>query len=195
VQHDLKGLFERALHDEPEPPPGDPAGPAMAQGRRIRRRRNVLVGGSATAAVVAVLTLLNVALAPAAPPPPVPAEAAMPALVTTPCAEPLKKADQVAIFLADEITSSQRFNLDAALRADPIVRNLQFESRQQAYARFVKLWKDNPEFVRQVSPRALPEAFRLDLAEPAGYPGFAAKLRKQAGVQDVVGQPCSGAGR
>jgi cell division transport system permease protein len=193
VQPDLRALFERALDDEPVPPPGDPVSQAMTHGRRIRRRRGVLMGGSAAVAVVAVLAKLNVALAPAAKPPPVPAKAAMPALVTTtPCAEPLKKADQVAVFLNRDITDAQRSNLDAALRTDPIVRNLRFESREEAYAKFVELWKGNPEFVRQVAPEALPESFRMNLAEPTGYPAFAAEFKRRAGVEDVVGRPCSG---
>jgi hypothetical protein len=194
VQQDLRALFERALDDEPVPPPGDPVGQAMADGRRIRRRRGVLVGGSVAVAMVAGLVGLNVALAPAEPPPPV--TAAMPALVTAaPCAEPLKKADQVAIFLLKESTESQRFNLDAALRADPNVRNLRFETREQAYVRFAKLWRDSPDLIASVGPKDLPESFRVDLAEPAGYPDFVARFRYQAGVADVVGSPCSGAGK
>jgi len=193
VQQDLRGLFERALDDEPVPPPGDPVGQAMAHGRRIRRRRGVLVGGSAARAVVAVLATLNVVLAPAEPPPPV--SAAMPALVTAPCAEKVKRAEQVAIFLNHDITDAQRLNLDAALRADPIVRNLRFESREQAYVKFAELWRDSPDFVASVGPEALPESFRVDLAEPAGYPRFAARVKKQAGVDQIVGMPCSGAGQ
>jgi len=195
VQQDLRGLFERALDDEPAPP-GDPAGQAMAQGRRIRRRRRVLVGGSAAGAVVAVLATLNVALAPAEPtPPPVTAAAVMLAARGAPCAETLTRADQVSVFLDEDISESQRFNLDAALRADPIVRDLRFETREQAYAQFVKLWKDSPEFVASVGPDNLPESFRMTLAEPTRYPEFAAEILRQPGVGDVVGRPCAAAGR
>jgi hypothetical protein len=47
-------LFERALDDEPVPPPGDLAQEAMAERARLRRRRGLLAGGSA-AGVLAVL--------------------------------------------------------------------------------------------------------------------------------------------
>lgn len=192
MPQDLRGLFERALDDEPVPPPGDPVGQAMARGRRIRRRRGLVAGGSAAVAVVAVLAALNVATAPAEPPQPAPAAAA---LETAPCAEPPEKADQVSIFLNQDITDSQRFNLDAALRAEPIVRNLRFESRDEAYRKFKVLWRDNPTYAAQVHAAATPEAFRVDLAEPSGYPEFAAKFQHQAGVQVVVGRPCPGTGK
>jgi cell division protein FtsX len=71
------------------------------------------------------------------------------------------------------------------------VRNLRFESREQAYAEFVRLWKDSPDFVAAVGPDALPESFRMDLAEPSGYPKLAAAFGHRPGVQDLIGQPCS----
>jgi hypothetical protein len=195
MQQDLRALFERALDDEPVPPPGDPVSQAMSRGRRIRRRRGMLVGGSAALVAVAVVTGLNVALTPAEAPPPVSA-AAMPALVQAPCAEPTRAAEQVAVFLRQDSTDAQRQALNLALQADPNVRKLRFETREQTYARFVKLWKDSPEeFLKSVQPSSLPESFRMDLAEPSGYPSFFAKFRYQAGVGDVVGSPCSGAPR
>ena len=193
MQQDLRGLFERALDDEPVPPPGDPVGQAMAHGRRIRRRRGVLVGGSAAVAMVAVLATLNVALAPAEPSPPV--SAAMPSMAIAPCAEPLKKADHVSLYLLQDTTEAQRLDLEAALRADPIVRNLRFETREQAYVKFAELWPDSPDFAGSVGPEALPESFRVDLAEPSGYPAFTARFAKRAGVGQIVGMPCSGAGK
>jgi len=196
MEQNLRGLFERALDDEPVPPPGDPALMAMAQGRRIRRRRGLLATGAAAAAVVAAVVTVNVSVAPAAPPPRISAAQAMMAPADPRCTWPAQdRASTVSIFLAQEVTASQRSDLRAALQADPLVRDLRFEGREEAFARFKQLWADSPDFVASVSADSLPESFRMTLAEPSGYPAFAAKFRDRAGVADVEGSACPEAGR
>ncbi|MGW4946046.1 permease-like cell division protein FtsX [Actinoplanes sp. NPDC004185] len=194
MQQNLRGLFERALDDEPLPPPGDPVEQAMSQGRRIRRRRGLLIGGTATAVVTGTLIAVNMALAPAAGPPSFVSPAAMlmpPA--SAGCTWPVQdNAAAVAVFLRDDITIRQVNTLAEALGKDPAVRDSQFESRQQAYEKFKKLWADSPDFVAAVSPASLPQSFRVELAQPSGYRDFAARFRSRAGVQDLVGQSCPG---
>lgn len=187
MQQNLQGLFERALDDEPVPPPGDLTRAAMAQGRRIRRRRGLLAGGSAAAVAVATMVALNLALAP--PAPPVPTAATDPA-----CTSPVREdVSDVSIFLTADITESQRADLDAALRVDPFVRDLRYESREEAYARFKELWQSDPDMTRGVSGDALPESFRIRLADPSEYPAFAARFQDRDGVANLVGRLCPGA--
>ncbi|MEU8613424.1 permease-like cell division protein FtsX [Actinoplanes sp. NPDC048791] len=194
MQQNLRGLFERALDDEPLPPPGDPVEQAMSQGRRIRRRRGLLIGGSATAVVTGTLIALNIALAPAAAPPSFVSPAAMlmpPASAA--CTWPVQdNAATVSVFLRDDITVGQINTLSEALWKDPVVRDTRFESREQAYERFKVLWADSPDFVAAVSPANLPQSFQVDLAQPSGYRDFAARFRGRPGVQDLVGQSCPG---
>jgi hypothetical protein len=193
VEQNLRGLFDRALDDEPAPPPGDPARMAMAQGRRIRRRRGLLVGGSTAVAVLGVLIMANVTLTPAAPPPRVSVAEAMMAPADPSCTWPAQdRASEVSIFLSYHITASQRSDLQAALQADPLVRDLRFESHEEAYARFRRLWADSPEFVASVTADAVPESFRMRLAEPTAYPVFAARFRARVGIADLVGVRCPG---
>ena len=168
----------------------------MAQGRRIRRRRGLLAGGAAAAAVVAAVVAVNVSVVPAAPPPVMSAAQAMMVPADPRCTWPAQdRASDVSIFLARDITASQRSDLRAALQADPLVRDLRFESREEAFARFKQRWADSPDFVAAVSADSVPESFRMALAEPSGYPAFAAKLRDRAGVADLVGSVCPEAGR
>jgi hypothetical protein len=194
VQQNLRGLFERALDDEPLPPPGDPVEQAMSQGRRIRRRRGLLIGGTATAVVTGTLIALTIALAPAATPPSFVSPAAMlmpPAGAA--CTWPVQdNAATVSVFLRDDITVGQINTLSEALWKDPVVRDTQFESREQAYQRFKVLWADSPDFVASVTAANLPQSFRVDLAQPSGYRDFAARFRSRPGVQDLVGQSCPG---
>ena len=196
MEQNLRGLFERALDDEPVPPPGDPARMAMAQGRRIRRRRGLLAAGATAAAVVAAAVAVNASVTPAAPPPRISAAQAMMAPPDPGCTWPAQDhASDVSIFLARDITASQRSDLRAALQADPLVRDLRFESRDEAFTRFKRLWADSPDFVASVPADSVPESFRMTLAEPSGYPAFAAQFRNRAGVADLVGSACPEAGR
>ncbi|MEU7907965.1 permease-like cell division protein FtsX [Actinoplanes sp. NPDC049118] len=195
MDQNLRSLFERALDDEPVPP-GDPARMAMAQGRRIRRRRGLLVGGSAAVAVVAAVVAVNVALGPTEPPRTTSAAAAAMMVPADPaCTLPAQdRASDISIFLADDITASQRSGLQAALQADPQVRDLRYDSREEAFTRFKQLWADDPDFVASVSVYSLPESFRMTLAEPSAYPAFAARFQGRDGVDDLVGLACPGAG-
>ena len=193
MQQNLRGLFERALDDEPLPPPGDPVEEAMTRGRRIRRRRGLLVGGTATAVIAATTVALNLALTPAAPPPQVSMAAMLMPPANATCTWPVQdNASKVAVFLTDTITEGQLNTLREALRSDPVVRDAQFESRSEAYEKFKKLWADSPDFVASVSVDSLPQSFRVELAQPSGYRQFAARFASRPGVQDLVGESCPG---
>jgi cell division protein FtsX len=130
---------------------------------------------------------------PAAGPPPEvsPAAVAMMTQREPTCTWPARRsATDVSIFLRADITDAQRAALQAALRADPVVQGLQYESRDAAYQKFKVLWRDSPDFVAAVDADSMPESFRFELARPSEYPAFAARLKSQAGVQDLVGGVC-----
>jgi hypothetical protein len=193
VQQNLRGLFERALDDEPLPPPGDPVEEAMTRGRRIRRRRGLLIGGTATAVIAATTVAVNLALAPAAPPPQVSMAAMLMPPASATCTWPVQdNASKVAVFLTDTITVGEINTLGEALWRDPAVRDVQFESRYEAYEKFKKLWADSPDFVASVTVDNLPQSYRVELAQPSGYRDFAARVRSRPGVQDLVGESCPG---
>ena len=194
MEQNLPDLFERALAGEPVPPPGDHAQQAMAHGRRIRRRRRLLVGGSTAAVVLAATLTVNLIVSPGAPPPTVSpaAAAAMPA--DPGCRWPVRDdASDIWIFLAPDVTDAQRTALRDALRADPAVRDLRYESRQQAFERFKLLWRDDPHLVSRGGPQQLPESFQLRPADPAEFRRLAETFRDRAGVAELVGRTCKGA--
>jgi hypothetical protein len=194
VDQNLHSLFERALDDEPESPPGDTVREAVARGRRIRRRRGLLLGGSVTAVAAAIVLTLNLLPSDGAPPDTVSPAAMLLAPARPACTWPAQTdISDVSIFLTPTVTAEQQQALTEELQADPQVRGLRFESRDTAYQRFVKLWKDSPDFVQSVSPASLPESFRLGLADPDGFKDFLAHYQHHAGVQDIVGRACPGA--
>ena len=191
MQQNLQDLFERALDGEPVPPPGDPVRQAMTHGRRIRRRHGLLVGGAAAAVVVATTLALNLTATHDTAPPTVSAAAAAAMPADPACTWPVRDdASDISIFLTEDVTDAQRTALYDALRADPAVRDLRYESHEQAYEKFAALWRDSPDFVAAVSPEQIPESFRLVPADPSDYRRLAGTFRHRAGVQDLVGRAC-----
>jgi cell division transport system permease protein len=95
---------------------------------------------------------------------------------------------EVSIFLSDTVTDAQRTSLDAALQSNPLVANKTYESREEAFAKFQKLWADSPDLVKAVQPGQLPESFRVKLKDPEQYKAFAAQINGMQGIQDIVDQ-------
>ena len=185
MDQNLHVLFERALDDEPVPPPGDLAAAAMADGSRRRRRRRLLAVGSVTAMIASLVTIVGLSLTS-------PAEQSVQvAGAKTACvAMSHQPVTSVAVYLVPEITDQQRLDLQGWLGKDPRVREVRYESREQAFQKFEALWHDSPEFAKSVGPRSLPASFQVELVKAAQYRGFVAGLKGVAGIQDVVGQPC-----
>ena len=197
---DLRTHFARALEGEPPPAaPDELARAAMTGGTRLRRRQ-LTIGGAA----VAVTVLAAVAAGLVAPvrdaPTPVPAPAAMGPLGAGLCRATTADdpATEVAVFLDAQVTDARRDAAEAALRADPRLLTVRYESQQQAYERFQELYR-NPspdhvvtefDLVEQVTVDQFPESFRLTLVDPAAYQQVELTLRALPGVDDVVSSFC-----
>lgn len=182
MDQNFRGLFERALDDEPVPPPGDLARAAMAQGARLRRRR-YLIGGTAAAVSLAVAAAGASALADPAPPAPAAAGNCATAVAD-------RQPPDVSVFLRTDATDAQRAALDVALSRDPRVLAYRYEGREHAFERFHELWRDDPGRTASVAPDSLPESFRVELKDPAGYAALRDDLAGLAGVEDIVGGAC-----
>ena len=76
---------------------------------------------------------------------------------------------EVSVFLSQTITQEQRAAILQQLKAIPVVENVQYESKQDAFTRFKAQFKDSPDIVRNVGPSALPESFRIKLKDPEQF--------------------------
>ncbi|MET7670447.1 permease-like cell division protein FtsX [Micromonospora luteifusca] len=66
----------------------------------------------------------------------------------------------VSVFLEEDATPEQKAAVESALDAlDPVERK--FESREQAWENYRKLFKDRPDLLSAGSLEAMPESFRL----------------------------------
>jgi cell division transport system permease protein len=95
---------------------------------------------------------------------------------------------EVSIFLKADITADQRSALDGELRADPLVDNVEYESKEQAYENFTQLYRDSPDLVESVKPDTLPESFRVKLKNPEKFKEISERYQDKAGVDDIVDQ-------
>lgn len=87
-----------------------------------------------------------------------------------------------------EVTQDQRQQLAADLQATPQVKRVFYESKAEAFTRFKEQFKDSPDLVANVSPDALPESFRVKLADPRKFEVVASAFRDRPGVDTVQDQ-------
>lgn len=93
---------------------------------------------------------------------------------------------EVVVFLRDGSTAPQRQAIEARLRAIPGATAVHFETREDAYRRFLEAFKDSPDVVRGVMPADLPESFRLRVPDRTAAEKLVPELRTLPGVQDAT---------
>jgi cell division protein FtsX len=197
VTLNLRDHFDRAVVDDPGAPLDEMAGAAIAEGDRLRRRRQHRTVISVAAAVVAVtgaVTGLTFVLAdPRAAEPPVTLAAAMTPVTAASCQQQPVETDatDVIIFLVAGATDTQRSALDTALRADPRVDTVLFDSREQAYQRFRTRFAQNQDLIDAVGSDQFPESFRLRLGAAEQYAAFRARYAALDGVALIDGRRCT----
>ena len=195
MEPNLREQFDRAVSNDPGADLGGLATAAMGEGRRIRRRRRHVIAAGAAVGLTMLAGVAGVQQFKASrDAPPSPSETVAAAMVppAKSCSEqPVdRNATDAAIFLLPDVSEKQRRDLEQALSAEPNLAAFGYESREVAFERFKKLWKDSPDFVKSVTPDSLPESFLVRLKDPAGYEAFHATFSAKAGVDDIVGRRC-----
>ena len=100
---------------------------------------------------------------------------------------------EVSIFLCDDarcpaITPEQQQQLRQELEAEPVVDEVFFESKQEAYDRFVEQFEDQPALVETISPDTLPASFRVKLTDPERFAVISDRFSAAPGVEEIVDQ-------
>ena len=85
--------------------------------------------------------------------------------------------------------------LRATLENSPLVASVRFESQQQAYERYLQLFKGQ-SLAEVVRPQSLPATLRVRLDDPeAGAQAVREAMTDQVGVRNVIDQRGTGGGR
>ncbi|SCG42978.1 permease-like cell division protein FtsX [Micromonospora halophytica] len=95
---------------------------------------------------------------------------------------------QVSIFLKTDVSAQQRDDLDAKLKSDPLVKEVLYVNKDEAYKRFQEMYQDAPDLVNAVKADQLPESFRIKLVNPEQYKDIYDQYKDTEGVDEIVDQ-------
>jgi len=92
---------------------------------------------------------------------------------------------EVSVFLDDNIPSDQLANIQHLLESMPQTKSVTYESKAQAYQKFLKLFHDQKDLIANVSPDALPASFQVQLKDPNEFGAIAQQLQGQPGISNI----------
>lgn len=95
---------------------------------------------------------------------------------------------EVSIYLKGDVSPEQRSALEGKLKSDPEVREVLYESKEQAYTNFQEMFRDAPDMVESVGPAEMPESFRVSLHDPTHFETINQNYQTTEGVQSIVDQ-------
>jgi cell division transport system permease protein len=95
---------------------------------------------------------------------------------------------EVAVFLRDDVSASQQQHLADKLNAMPEVKSVHYESKAEAYQRFLKLFADQKDLIQNTSKDAIPASFRVKLKSPEEFEVVAARLQNEPGIDKIADQ-------
>jgi cell division transport system permease protein len=96
---------------------------------------------------------------------------------------------EVAIYLNDGITQTDLQALQTQLSNMPEVSHFRYESKDDAWHRYLKLFANQPDLINNTRKDALPASFRVKLVDPnTQIDSIAAQVGHTPGVERVVDQ-------
>jgi cell division transport system permease protein len=95
------------------------------------------------------------------------------------------KKVEVAVFLKRDITPEARDSIQRDLVAMPEVASVSYESKQEAYETFKRLFRDEPDIVENTTADALPESFRVKLKDPNQFAVVRDRLDGRPGIDQI----------
>ena len=107
------------------------------------------------------------------------------ALATAQLKQLMTSGAEVAVFLKDDITPRMRRTIEAQIKRLRGVASVVFQSKQDAFDRFRRIFAAQPDIVNNTSPDAMPASFRVSVAADAILAPIESSIRRLAGVQQV----------
>ncbi len=92
---------------------------------------------------------------------------------------------EVSVFLRDEASQGEIDALSQKIHAMPEVQEVFYESKEQAYERFLELFRESPALVENVSPESLPASFRVKLHDPEKFAVISARLAGEPAIDTI----------
>ncbi len=95
---------------------------------------------------------------------------------------------EVSVFLRDEASPDQVAALEQKINTMPEKQTFYYETKDQAYASFQKLFEDSPALVNNVDPQALPASFRIKLKDYSKFEVVRARLAGDPAILQIIDQ-------
>lgn len=95
---------------------------------------------------------------------------------------------EVAVYLTDPVNPDTVQALTARLTDLPVVASVDYQTKEEACARFKQLFANQKALVNTVDCAALPASLRVKLDDPEQYRQVAAVLKGQPGIDRIVDQ-------
>ncbi|GGO02240.1 permease-like cell division protein FtsX [Micromonospora parathelypteridis] len=95
---------------------------------------------------------------------------------------------QVSIFLKTDVTDEQREQVNSKLEVDPLVSDVIYVDKAEAYKRFQEMFQDAPDLISAVKEDSLPPSFRIKLNNPEQYKNIYDQYKNTEGVDEIVDQ-------
>ncbi|RCW42857.1 cell division transport system permease protein [Halopolyspora algeriensis] len=102
---------------------------------------------------------------------------------------------EVVVFMTDDVSANDSTctrqpcaGIRSELEQTPGVESVSYESRQEAFTHFNKLFESQPQLREVVRPEALPASLRLKLDDPARFAAIKQEFSGRTGVDSVVDQ-------
>jgi len=96
---------------------------------------------------------------------------------------------EVSVFLVDTATTDEISRIRAVLESSPGVESVRFESKRQAYERFLRIFKDRPQIIQGISPDALPASFHAKVSDAEAGTAVLGRLQGLRGVETAGVRP------
>jgi cell division transport system permease protein len=95
---------------------------------------------------------------------------------------------EVSIYLKDNVTEPQRQSVESALAASPEVQGYQYLNKQDAFDRFKRLFKGNPQLINAATEDDVPATYLVRMKDPERYTVLAQQFSSTPGIDQVQGQ-------
>jgi cell division transport system permease protein len=83
------------------------------------------------------------------------------------------------------VTEAQRTEIEAALKGNPEVAEVFYETKEQAYAQFREYYANNDPILKATTVDKMQDSFRVKLKNPEEYQGVVSAVSGMPGVQLV----------
>jgi cell division transport system permease protein len=92
---------------------------------------------------------------------------------------------EVSVFLRDDASPEQIEALNQKIGGLPEVQTHEFETKEQAYERFRRLFKDSPTLINNVDAESMPQSFRIKLVDPEQFAVIRARLVGDPAIDEI----------